>query len=454
MKIRFPSVLRAGFFPALLSVVALPAPLRAADMLEALRERERKVEAVVAKVMGATVAILGEKSAASGSGVIVNKEGLILSAGHVTEAAGENLIIIFPDGKQVKAKSLGANRSRDAAMAQITDAGEYPFVELGNSADLALGAWCVALGHPGGYDSRRTPPVRFGRVWSKKTMWMLGSDCPLIGGDSGGPLFDLEGKLIGIHSSIGGSLEENRHVPVEVFLQDWDRMLAGKIVGSIGFLASKLEPDQPMLGVQLEDASEDKDKGGPRIAGIMGNSPAAKGGLKIGDRVLAVDGKEIASRDELTGIVKTRKAGDKLTLTVEREGKPEEIEVELAAAETIDFGNPFAGGSGPPEGHGEGGPESPGESETAPPGKPLFGVQIDKNAEIAEVVEMIPGSPAESAGIVPGDVILGIGDAKVEGPQSMIDAISSRTPGAILDVRLRRDGEEMTLKVTLGADKE
>ncbi len=447
----FPSPL-AGISLVLSALVLTTGSLRAANSIDALRERERKVEAVVEKVMGATVAIMGEKSAASGSGVIVNKEGLILSAGHVTEAAGENLIIIFPDGKQVKAKSLGANRSRDAAMAQITDAGEYPFVELGNSKDLALGAWCVALGHPGGYDSRRTPPVRLGRVWSKKTMWMLGSDCTLVGGDSGGPLFDLDGKLIGIHSSIGGSLEENRHVPVEVFREDWDRMLAGEVVGSIGFLSSRLQPDQPMLGVQLEEATDEK--GGALIAGIMGNSPAAKSGLKIGDRVLAIDGKEIATRDELMEIVKGRKAGDELTMTIEREGKPEEIAVELAAAETIDFGNPFGGQRPPRQGKKKQDDATPEEPESAPAGKALLGVQIDQNAERAEVAEMIAGSAAEKAGLQPGDVILGIGDTAISDPKSMIDAVGSLAPGDTVDIRLRRNEEAMTLKVTLGEDKD
>ena len=155
--------------------------------LEDLAKLEAKVEAVSRKVMPATVALLSDRTGSSGSGVIASEDGLILTAAHVVQGADE-LLVVFPDGKQVQGKVLGANYSRDIAMVKITDKGKWPFLEMGASKSLAAGDWVIALGHSAGFDARRTPPVRFGRVISKGPGNFLTTDCTLIGGDSGGPL--------------------------------------------------------------------------------------------------------------------------------------------------------------------------------------------------------------------------------------------------------------------------
>ena len=168
-----------------------------------------------------------------GSGVVVSEDGLVLTVGHVVAKPGNELIVIFPDGRRAAAKALGANFSRDSGLAKITDPGKWPYVEMGRSDDIKPGAWCMALGHPGGIQQGRTPPIRLGRVLnSGKGARFLVTDATVISGDSGGPLFDLEGRVIGVHSNIGMNVNQNQHVPINVYREQWDDLLAGKAIGS------------------------------------------------------------------------------------------------------------------------------------------------------------------------------------------------------------------------------
>src|SRR5690606_14730992 len=102
----------------------------------------------------------------------------------------EEVTVNFPDGTKAPGKVLGANYSKDIAMVQIEEEGPWPYMPLGESRPLAAGDWVVAMGHSAGFDKLRTPPVRFGRVISTGPGNFLTTDCKLIGGDSGGPLFD------------------------------------------------------------------------------------------------------------------------------------------------------------------------------------------------------------------------------------------------------------------------
>ncbi len=198
---------------------------------EQFRAIQEKVERVVAANLPATVVVTDGRG--SGSGVVVSAEGLVLTAGHVMTTGGNDYRVTFPDGRQLKARPLGKNLSVDAAMLMIAEPGPWPYVELGDCDGLKLADWCVCLGHPGGYDLGRVPPVRVGKIIAIKPNQLI-TDCALIGGDSGGPLFDLDGRLIGIHSSISyDSIAINRHVKINAFRQSWDRMRSGATWGTL-----------------------------------------------------------------------------------------------------------------------------------------------------------------------------------------------------------------------------
>ena len=222
-----PRLLRA----LLLLSLAAALPAQAYTVLE-LKEMETKLKNLVTKNTPAVVALIGEKTSGSGSGVVVSADGLILTAAHVTRG-NEEMIVVFPNGKQVRCKVLGADYGRDVGLAKIKEEGTYPFAELGDSDKLVATTIVVGLGHPGGYDIRRPPPVRIGRISLTDMGGFLVSDCTLVGGDSGGPMFDLEGKVVGIHSSISESLSFNRDAPVNAAKAGWDKMLEGKSWGKL-----------------------------------------------------------------------------------------------------------------------------------------------------------------------------------------------------------------------------
>jgi serine protease Do len=293
------------------------------DMAD-LRRIQDNVAVVSRKVLPATVALLSERTGASGSGVIVREDGLILTAAHVVQGA-ETMLVVFPDGKQVQGRVLGANYSRDMAMVRIQDKGRWPFVELGASKTLDAGDWVVALGHSAGFDPARTPPVRFGRVISKGPGNFLTTDCTLIGGDSGGPLFDLDGRVVAIHSSIGQSLANNNHAGIDGFREDWERMQAGETWGELS-LNPFANPEMPVLGIGMAMMRGLK---GVIVENVVQGSPAAAAGVRSGDVITSLDGSPVGDGGELLQLLAKRQAGDEVKLGVRRDQQTLQMNVTL-----------------------------------------------------------------------------------------------------------------------------
>jgi serine protease Do len=306
-----------------LSPVASQAREAVRDLRD-LGQLESKVAATSRKVLPATVALLSERTGSSGSGVITSEDGLILTAAHVVQGA-ESMLVVFPDGKQVQGKVLGANYSKDIAMVKIQDKGKWPFVELGSSKSLDAGDWVVALGHSAGFDPARTPPVRFGRAVSKGPGNFLTTDCTLIGGDSGGPLFDLDGKLIAIHSSIGKSLSNNNHAGIDGFREDWDRILNGETWGALS-LNPFANPEMPVLGIGM---AMKRGVRGVIVESVVQGSPAAAAGVRTGDLITSLDGSEVRDGGELLQMLAKRQAGDQAKLGILRDRRKLEVDVML-----------------------------------------------------------------------------------------------------------------------------
>jgi len=210
-------------------------------------------------------------------------------------------------------------------MVKIHGEESWPFVELGDSKAVKVGDFVVSLGHAGGYDAVRTPPVRFGRVVALNPLGFIGTDCTLIGGDSGGPLFDLEGKVIGIHSSIGASLMANNHTGVQNFKTDWNRLERGDTWGRLT-MNPLMNPDRPVIGFNVDRAVP----GGVQLAEVYPDSPAEVAGLRRGDVVVSIDGREVRSLRELQGILSAREPGDEVELVFTRDGEPRTRSLKLA----------------------------------------------------------------------------------------------------------------------------
>lgn len=294
---------------------------KAPETQEDLMLIQKTLLEVLPKAKAATVSIdLGN---GFGSGVIVSKEGLIMSAAHVTGGVEKKVTIIMPDGKKLKAKTLGLMSDTDAALAQITEPGEYPFVEINRINDMKLGDWVFSLGHSGGFNKDRGAVSRLARI-VRIANTTYQTDGTLIGGDSGGPLFDMQGRLIGIHSRVGPQLPVNMHVPVPVFLANWDAMMASEFIGE-GPFAQEAVRGNGMLGVATKPV-----EGGLEITKVGQKTAAEKAELKLGDVIRKMNGKEVKTREDLQAIIKEMSAGEELELEITRDGKEEKITVELA----------------------------------------------------------------------------------------------------------------------------
>lgn len=258
----------------------------------------------------------------SGSGVIVSKEGLVMTAAHVAEGVGKKVTIIMPDGTKLKAKTLGLMSETDAALIQISEPGEYPFVELNRTGNIKLGDWVFSLGHSGGFNKDRGVVARLARlVGIKNTTYQ--TDGTLIGGDSGGPLFDMEGRLIGIHSRVGPQLPVNMHVPVQVFIDNWEPLMKSEFMGD-GPFAQRPVKGNGILGVATLPV-----EGGLEITKVGKKTAAENAGLKVGDLIRKMDSKEVKTREELQAVIKDKSFGEVLELEITRDGKEQKITVEL-----------------------------------------------------------------------------------------------------------------------------
>ncbi len=282
--------------------------------IAALRKMQETVRSVSKKVVPATVAV--QIGAAMGSGVIVSEDGYVMTAGHVSGKPGRNVNIILHDGRRVKGKTLGANYGIDAGLIKITDEGKYPFVEKGAIKNVKQGQWCIATGHPGGFQFGRTPVVRLGRILAKRDR-LLVTDCTLIGGDSGGPLFDLEGKVIGINSRIGGPLSANIHVPISTFNVTWERLVKGEAWGKPSDLAHG-GGGGPPVGSPYIGVVADRGATEAKINDVRAGSPAQKAGLEAGDIIKKFGDKAISDFASLSKEVRVHKPGDKVALEVLR----------------------------------------------------------------------------------------------------------------------------------------
>ena len=258
-----------------------------------------------------------------GSGVIVSRDGLILTAAHVMTTDTDFYEIFFSDGTTAKARRLGRNLDVDAGMLQLEGNREWPYVELGASDSLNKGDWVVSLGHSGGYELGRKPPVRSGRLLSRNGHQII-TDAVLIGGDSGGPLFDLQGRLIAIHSSIGDSVSINRHAKIEQFKLDWNRLRQGETWGQLSDLTTEPPVGKAKMGVKL-DLTSDRAK----IKSIKPLSAAARIGLAPNDIVIGLDGEMITDAQHLIRAVKSHVPGDTCFITVLRNEQPLQFEIRL-----------------------------------------------------------------------------------------------------------------------------
>jgi len=303
------------------------------------------VEKVAQKVLPSVVQInvRGGEEGGSGTGIIISKDGDILTNNHVVDVAegGGSITVAFNDGTNAEAKIVGTDPVTDIAVIKVSGKEGLQPAELGSSSDLRVGQEVVAIGSPYGLESTVTEgivsalnrPVTSsdGSGQGKATIFpAVQTDAAINPGNSGGPLVNLNGQVIGINSAIragtttsgeAGSIGLGFAIPIDLAKNVANQLLEGKKV------------EHAQIGVTVQGAVSDDDITGigARIQEVTAGSAGDKAGLKKDDIITAVDGHAVATNDALVASIRAYQPGEKVTLTVQRDGKTEEIEVTLGS---------------------------------------------------------------------------------------------------------------------------
>ena len=298
------------------------------DGIDGLKKREGKLRSILGDLEKATISVEG-----GGSGVIISEDGLILSAAHVVDVfRKKEVTIFFQDGKKAKAEVLGGDRARDSGMFKLKDSGPWPHVEI-RETRLKKGEWVMALGHPQGFHANRGSPLRLGKVLqtndSRQPFIMTG--CTVTGGDSGGPLFDMDGKVVGIHSFVSQNLLHNFHVPMQGFRRFWDRLKSGDKWGRLGTMhefGDERDTGRQRAILGVRPSTDSVEGGGVALRGTVEDSGAEKAGLRKDDIIKSIDDIVISKRDDLTEYLLEKSPGDEVSVKFLR--GEEEMEVSFA----------------------------------------------------------------------------------------------------------------------------
>jgi putative serine protease PepD len=290
------------------------------------------VEQVAKEVLPSVVEleVQGSQGAGSGSGIILNSDGLILTNNHVAEIAenGGRITVLFHDGSRAEAEIVGTDPLTDTALVQAKDVEGLTPATIGKSANLDVGEQVVAVGSPYGLDATVTSgivsalnrPVAVGADadGNSTTYPAIQTDAAINPGNSGGPLVDMQGRVVGINASIrtsdsgsGGSIGLGFAIPIDEVLPIVDQMKAGET------------PTHARLGISVSDAAESSGAQvteGAQIREITNGSAADDAGLQEGDVITKIDDHPISGADSLVATVRSYRPDDKVEVTYERDG--------------------------------------------------------------------------------------------------------------------------------------
>jgi serine protease Do len=382
---------------------------------------------------------------ALGSGFIVNPDGIIVTNGHVVKGATKIQVTLL-DGTTLPAKVVGEDELTDLAVLKISADHPLPYVEFGDSNKAEVGDWVVSVGNPFGLDDTVTAGIISARgrdIHTGPYDDFLQIDAPINQGNSGGPTFNEEGKVIGINTAIfspngGGSvgigfaIPSDRAKPVIAELEK-----SGKIVR--GWLGVAVQP----VRQDMEDALGVKNTNGALVAEVFDGGPAANAGVKPGDVITSFDGAAVHRTGDLTWAVANTPPGKSVSLTVLRDGKQLDETVTVVARKN----NPEEQVS-QAEGQGESGVGLKLQSLT-PALRDNF--DLPRGTQGAVVVGVEPNSPADQAGIQPGDLVEQVNRTKVENPHQVSEALAAARKEGKKSVALdiRRNGQDQFVVVEL-----
>ena len=369
-----------------------------------------------------------------GSGFIVAADGLILTNAHVVANADE-VSVRLADNREFKAKVLGADKMTDVAVIKI-DAKDLPSVKVGNPDGTRVGEWVVAIGAPYGLDNTVTAGIVSAKSRSlpgDTAVPFIQTDAAVNPGNSGGPLFNLKGEVIGINSQIfshsGGFQGLAFAIPIDVAMNVKDQIQEhGKV--QHGRLGVTIQEVSPALAESFGLSKPE----GALVGSLQGDGAAAKAGLEPGDVILKVDGKEIRRSGELPPLIAAMKPGTTTKLEVWHDGKVKEVTVNVG---TFEERTNVASAKDL---------EAKGKLGVAV--RPLS-PEERKAAEVAGgvVVEQVGGAAAK-AGVRRGDVIVSVNKTPVKSPEQLRELVGKA--GKSVALLVQRDDARIFIPVTIG----
>lgn len=272
------------------------------------------------------------ESGSLGSGFVVSKDGYVVTNNHVIDGADE-IYVKFSNGREYRTKLVGTSPEVDIAVLKIDSNETFKPLEFANSDQVQIGQWSIAFGNPLGLNDSMTVGIisAAGRssLGIEEIENFIQTDAAINQGNSGGPLIDITGKVIGVNTAIysqsGGSVGIGFAIPANLVTTVKDSIIAtGKF-------------EKPYIGIYLGNLDADKVKAlnlkssnGVFIAGTVPNGPAAAAGITKNDIITAVDGKEVNSAGVFVGEIAAKKVGQSVKLTISRNGKTSEVSVTLA----------------------------------------------------------------------------------------------------------------------------
>lgn len=377
-----------------------------------------------------------------GSGFIVDASGFVVTNNHVINGADE-IIVTLNDKTELKAEVVGYDSKTDLALLRVQSDKPLPFVEFGDSNHARVGDWVVAVGSPFGLGGTVTAGILSARgrdINSGPFDDYLQVDAPINRGNSGGPLFDEAGQVIGVNTAIfsptGGSVGIGFAIPSEIAAQVISALKADGHVkrGWMGVNIQTLSPELAQ-GFGLDEPK------GALVAGVLDGGPAARAGVEVGDIILRFDDHEIKTMRDLPRAVAATKAGRDVDVAVLRAGKP--ITITLSVGDMP-------------------GNEKLALAPSSTPMHQMFGVTLSaldadiraqlglsEGASGVLITEVVKGSPAEREGLRAGDLILRVGNDAVSTPEqvsgAMHEAKQSKRERVLM--LISRDGNERFVAV-------
>ncbi|BFI95993.1 MAG: DegQ family serine endoprotease [Rhodanobacter sp.] len=381
-----------------------------------------------------------------GSGFIISADGYILTNNHVV-ANADKVIVRLQDRRILDAKVVGTDPTYDIALLKVNAGASLPTVSIGDSGILKPGQWVLAMGSPFGFDYTVTQGIvsAVGRNLGSQDQpytSFIQTDVPINRGNSGGPLFNLQGQVVGINSQIysstGGYQGVAFSIPIDVAMNAVEQLKTKGYVtrGQLGVMVQAVDDD-------MEKAYKLPDASGAAVAQVTAGSGAEKAGIELGDIILDYDGHVIRGPADLPPLVGLTKPGTRVPVEILRNGKKQTVEV-IIGAMPRDQNAVDNGGTQPAA--------SSGSAALGLTVQPLDGAtrqQMGLKAGQGVLIGNVTGDVASQAGLQSGDVILMVNQQPVGSVEAFLAATKGVKAGSTVLLLVRRDGQNRFFGLTV-----